>query len=292
MNLSERALVFECKGEALVGVLAEPAVSSDIGVLIIVGGWQYRLGSHRQFLLLARHLAARGVPVLRFDYRGMGDSSGDVRTFEEIDDDIAAALDAFVSACPAVRKVVLWGLCDGASASLLYWNNTADPRIAGMVLLNPWVLSDEALVQSQIRHHYRQRVLQREFWAKLARGRVDVTGTLRTFTRALTGGIRSLRAGRTDGLAYQDRMAAALGAFPGPVLLILSGRDPAAKGFLDYCGTHALWRGLISRSTIERHSVPESDHTFSSVAWRQDVEAVTFRWLDRFLLRSTVRPFL
>jgi alpha/beta superfamily hydrolase len=48
-------------------------------VLVIVGGPQYRAGSHRQFTLLARSLAEQGFAVLRFDYRGMGDSTGAMR---------------------------------------------------------------------------------------------------------------------------------------------------------------------------------------------------------------------
>ena len=35
---------------------------------------------------------------MRFDYRGMGDSSGEMRTFSDIDPDIASAVDVPVSA--------------------------------------------------------------------------------------------------------------------------------------------------------------------------------------------------
>ena len=76
MNFSEHAIAFDCVEEQLLGVVSLPAQASDIGVLVIVGGPQYRVGSHRQFVLLARYLAASGYPVLRFDVRGMGDSSG------------------------------------------------------------------------------------------------------------------------------------------------------------------------------------------------------------------------
>ena len=68
----ESVLSFVCEGEPLVGILAEPdGTPAEVGVVIIVGGPQYRAGSHRQFTLLARHLAARGFAVLRFDYRSM-----------------------------------------------------------------------------------------------------------------------------------------------------------------------------------------------------------------------------
>ena len=76
MNFSEEAVVFPFAAEQLVGIVARPDTSSDCGVLVVVGGPQYRAGSHRQFLLLSRRLATEGYPTLRFDYRGMGDSGG------------------------------------------------------------------------------------------------------------------------------------------------------------------------------------------------------------------------
>ena len=84
---SEQALRIACAGDTLIGILAKPQRPAAVGVLIIVGGPQYRAGSHRQFTLLARHLADAGHAVLRFDYRGMGDSSGDARDFLGIDAD-------------------------------------------------------------------------------------------------------------------------------------------------------------------------------------------------------------
>jgi len=78
----ERASVFGCGGDRLVGILHAPAERArDIGVLVVVGGPQYRVGSHRQFVRMARDFAAAGYPVLRFDHRGIGDSDGAARSF-------------------------------------------------------------------------------------------------------------------------------------------------------------------------------------------------------------------
>lgn len=107
MNPGEHALTFDCAGAALQGVLACPARPAATGVLIVVGGPQYRAGSHRQFVLLARRLATAGYAVLRFDVRGMGDSEGEAGGFEALSDDIAAAADALQAACPSVRRIVL-----------------------------------------------------------------------------------------------------------------------------------------------------------------------------------------
>ena len=93
-KIEEIPKVFTCEGEELLGILHLPEeVKSEKAVLIVVGGPQYRIGSHRQFVHLARYLALQGVPVFRFDYRGMGDSGGDLGDFENINQDIASAID-------------------------------------------------------------------------------------------------------------------------------------------------------------------------------------------------------
>ncbi len=141
MSIVQRhALAFSCEGERLYGVLDLPARAHKRGVLVVVGGPQYRAGSHRQFTLLARTLADQGIAAMRFDYRGMGDSEGEPRSFESIDADLRAAIDTFFREAPGLEEVVLWGLCDAASAALLY--AATDARVAGLVLLNPWVRTE------------------------------------------------------------------------------------------------------------------------------------------------------
>ncbi len=283
MNYDEHALTLECEGDILVGVLAMPERARPIGVLIIVGGPQYRVGSHRQFLLLARALAGGGIPTLRFDYRGMGDSEGELRSFEEVGADIAAAIAAFQTHCPGVERIVLWGLCDGASAALLYWQATRDARVSGMVLLNPWVRSDAGIAKTHIKHYYGQRLLEKDFWIKLLGGNVNVAGSFRAFVGNL---MLAGATGRGNPIAtaidFQDRMAEGLHSFPGPVLLVLSGRDLTAKEFLEYAQSAPRWAGLLERADIVRHDLPEADHTFSSASWSREVETLTLDWLRSF----------
>jgi hypothetical protein len=54
MTVSEEPLLFRCENARLVGILHRPAEQRTRGVLLVVGGPQYRVGSHRQFVLLAR----------------------------------------------------------------------------------------------------------------------------------------------------------------------------------------------------------------------------------------------
>ena len=112
-----RSVVFTCRSETLVGILHEVPHKKARGVLIVVGGPQYRVGSHRQFVFLAQELARQGIPVFRFDYRGMGDSTGDLQGFEGIEADIRSAIDAFFASCSGLVEVTIWGLCDAATAA-------------------------------------------------------------------------------------------------------------------------------------------------------------------------------
>jgi exosortase A-associated hydrolase 1 len=274
----DEALVFGCAGAELVGIVARPDVPAACGVLIVVGGPQYRVGSHRQFALLARRLAGAGYAVMRFDYRGMGDSSGEQRDFVTVSEDIAAAAAALQTQCPEVKRVVLWGLCDAASAALIYCHERQDSRIAGLCLLNPWVRSDVSLAKTQVKHYYGQRLLQPEFWRKLLSGKVNVSGSVNELLGKLR--LTAAKQGRIGSVEpFQSRMALGLRDFSGPVLLVLSGQDYTAKEFLEYAGTDQAWAGLLAKPTVRRHDIPEADHTFSSARFREEVEVATLDWL-------------
>ena len=288
LRVTETALAFPCEGERLLGVVSarEGAPGTgDLGVVIVVGGPQVRAGSHRQFVQLARHLAAQGLPTLRFDVRGMGDSEGAQRPFDALTPDIAAAITALQSQQPQVRRVVLWGLCDGASAALLYLHERPDPRVQGLVLLNPWVRSEASLARTHVKHYYRQRLLQREFWLKLLSGRVAGTAV-----RGLLDNLRKARGGGGGGgggtgssaqaLAFQQRMAAAWQGFGGRILLVLSGNDYTAREFQEFVKADPAWAGAMTRPGLTVHEAAGADHTFSRIADRLALELVTADWLQ------------
>lgn len=283
---AERALTFSCAGETLVGICSGVRSDAKLGVLVIVGGPQYRVGCHRQFVLLARAIARFGIPAMRFDYRGMGDSDGETQSFEQTGADIAAAIEAFMRASPSLERVVLWGLCDGASASLLYWHATNDARVAGMALLNPWISSDENFAKAQIRQSF-HRVLQRSFWKDLFGGGIDLPGAVRKFASAVAAAAGKAEAGRVK--PFQERMAAGLETFKGPVLIVLSGRDLAAMEFAEQSRSDRRWRDIVARPNVEQHEIAKADHTFSDSACRVDAEALVTAWLARSFPGSALR---
>ena len=76
------------EGQLLSGILAEPiAADADLrlcAVLTNAGGVR-RIGNHRVWVDVARRWAARGVPTLRMDVVGVGDSDGEEGLYREHD---------------------------------------------------------------------------------------------------------------------------------------------------------------------------------------------------------------
>lgn len=282
MNFTREALVRSCAGDEMLGVLYRPTAATEIkqvGVVLLVGGPQVRTGSHRQLSRLAAALASQGYPALTTEVRGMGDSDGQARSFEALDDDIAQWVQALTQACPSLGGVVLWGLCDAASAALMYVHRRGDDVVVGLALANPWVRSEEGLARVHLKHHYRSRLADLAAWRRvLAPARLvqSVRDLLRTlwlgwFPRPGAG-----RAGEhfisTMARAWQRRQ---------PKLVILSGNDHTAREFEGLVASDPAWQGALSRPDVDLTRVPDADHTFSSAAWREAVEEQTLRWLAR-----------
>jgi exosortase A-associated hydrolase 1 len=273
MIFTETPLVFDCERESLVGILTEPSQGAgDAGVIVVVGGPQYRAGSHRHFVLLSRDLAAAGIPCLRFDYRGMGDSEGETRNFSALNSDIRAAVDTLLARSAGIKHIVLWGLCDGATAAAFY--AAEDTRISGLVLLNPWVHTEQAEAKVYLKRYYLQRLASASFWRKVRHGEFNIVQGLAGLGQMLRKVLRrpdeSASGSSESDLALPDRLYRSLNHRPVQALTILSGKDFVANEFEDLVQKEKKWQQLIK--TVDVIKLPDADHTFSEPVFDDAIE--------------------
>lgn len=264
----------------MLGVLTSPGKGlhrSVTAMVIVNGGAQYRVGAHRLFVQLARHLASKGHAVLRFDLPGQGDSPGESVGFEDTAPHIGAAVDALHLHLPHVQNTALFGLCDGASASLLYLHAQPDPRISHLLLLNPWVRSEASLAKAQIQHYYRQRLLMPDFWKKLLKGGVG-WAALRELAQKATLARQTPHDRLEPG--FQDRMGMAVRAFKGELLVLLSESDQTAQEFQAHAERATHWRLWDQHPGLMVQTLPGADHTCSPLAAKTAVIQATYQVLS------------
>ncbi|MCF7982724.1 MAG: hydrolase 1, exosortase A system-associated [Pseudomonadales bacterium] len=277
----EQPVIFKSGLNSLVGIYHHHNVSCSTGVLIVVGGPQYRVGSHRQFVIMARRLSQQGIPVFRFDYKGMGDSEGSVSSFEGIQDDIKSAIDTFFLLSGGMKRVVIWGLCDGASAACLYGHK--DKRVGGLILVNPWVTMGSSKAKTYIKYYYFRQLLEMDFWRRLLSGDVNIKKSLKEFANtikiSLTPAKQAKRGEVSKERGLQERMLMGIKAFNGDVLTVVSGQDLTAAEFNDLLNTNAQWRSVFEQKNLSRVDFPSADHTFSQRSWLNDMSDVTAQWV-------------
>jgi exosortase A-associated hydrolase 1 len=210
-----RVITFSCEGDTLIGSLDE--ASATVGLLIVSGGNEIRAGAHRGMAMLAQAVAAAGFPVFRFDRRGVGDSSGENRSFRSSRPDIAAAAAAF-RAEAGVSRVVGFGNCDAASALALFGRAAG---IEALVLANPWVVEPAADLPppAAVRARYAAKLRDPAEWRRLVTGGVSPGKLARGLARAAKP-----QAAEADALT-------AIGGWHGAATMVLAKGDATAIAY-------------------------------------------------------------
>ena len=173
VNLLEEAEYFDVPGAQLYTVLHQ--VADPLGRVLLVGPFaSERHNSYNPWARWARYLAARRFEVLRYDYRGIGESTGvfEEMSFEEWQEDVLLLADKLNQRSPE-RPLLLHGLEIGAvlaakafesgiGDALLLWSPPANANVALRSTLIRWVGLSQLLRYSEERRTAADNIRQLE----------------------------------------------------------------------------------------------------------------------------------
>ncbi|QNA84093.1 hydrolase 1, exosortase A system-associated [Sphingomonas sp. So64.6b] len=260
-----RIISFPCAGETLAGTIDE--ATGTTGLLIVSGGNEIRIGAHRGMASLAAGLARAGIPVFRYDRRGIGDSTGENGGFAASADDIKAAAAAFRAAAPHLTRLAAFGNCDAATSLALFHR---DADIETLILANPWVIEDSAdddlPPAAAIRARYIERLRDPATWLRLIRGGVDLRKLFKGLAKA-----SKKENQQPDNLAA--RIRAALSGHTDSVTFVLARQDATAIAFADAC-RQSGW-------APQAHIIDTASHSFARAGDAAELEAVISAQLTR-----------
>ncbi|MGH2878671.1 MAG: hypothetical protein ACRDK4_03570 [Solirubrobacteraceae bacterium] len=133
----ESALYLEAGAETVFALYTAPASSpASVGVVLAHSGAN-NFSAHRNgvWTSISRRLAREGIPSLRFDFAGTGESSGEfvLGPGGQPVIDAVAAMDALRAA--GCRRLLVVGSCFGAIPSIVAAASRAD--VAALILLSP-----------------------------------------------------------------------------------------------------------------------------------------------------------
>ena len=128
------------ENKGLIGTICRPSTPvsgpTGLGMVLFNAGVIHRIGPHRLNVRLARRLAEQGIPSIRFDLAGLGDSarpSGNHSFEAQAVSDLRSAMDALGSNAQTQRFALL-GLCSGAVHG--YATSFADDRVVGLLIFD------------------------------------------------------------------------------------------------------------------------------------------------------------
>ena len=289
-RIREQVISLELGPGRLVGVLAEPVGSrvEPLCAVFLNAGAVRRIGPNRAWVQASRRWAARGVPSVRIDLEGLGDSDGEDRGYvdnasfytEHLVDQTLAVLGALQQrGLPG--RFILTGLCSGA-----YWAYHAavrDERVLAALMIDLYAFEWDGSL-----------VARREARRTLALARSGGIGWLRSgavtpervwrVTRSSVGSLRGRggeRRGAAGGTTYD----------PDPVPALDRLRDAGAQALLLLSRGAPLYDDFVRTGCIDQlrrwpnlvlESIPSRDHTFRAIWLQQQVHAS----LDRALRRA------
>jgi pimeloyl-ACP methyl ester carboxylesterase len=278
--VTETALRFGRESH-LVGVLSRPSGAANTArtaAILLNAGLINHVGPHRLHVRMARHLAEHGIPCLRFDFSGIGESATTSRagTAPQVSD-VRDAIDRLVADSVAV-EFVLYGICAGAVYA--YQTALVDDRVAGVVLCDGYL--------------YRSWKTRPLYYFRKIRSMASLSAYVRGMFRSLLGNKSSsdpesaaldITTGSIPPETYAEGLAS-IERRGGWVAQVISGSYPDLYNYANQFGER--FRSYRFGNRITADYLFEVDHTFITRAAQNRVaELVTEKIRSR---ESDLKP--
>jgi len=304
------------KGLKLFGILETPdsPSASDLAVVLLSPGVKMRVGPQGLYRNMAAEFLQLGLPVLRFDCYGLGDSEGtlseellrDVYNHIEVGrfiDDTIDAMD-WMQREHGIRRFILSGLCGGAITGLLA--GEGDRRVVGLLGIGlTAVLASRAADASRymtagqlkdVRQMYVRRLLSPQAWYRLLTFKADyhLIGRLikQTFQRKSAPPQPAAAATPPPPPADDNANPRFPPAFfamlssKRPILLIFGGSDRLQWEFEEKFVARHRDRLASAPKVWDVHIVPNANHVLSTREWQREMLDVARGWLERHFAPS------
>jgi uncharacterized protein len=295
-------------GHTLFGTLHSPArPREDLPVIVLLSpGVKMRVGPGRLYVPLTDSLVEMGYRVFRFDFYGLGDSSGelqetmlaDVYNNIEVGRYVADSRSAiqWLRQNTGAKKFILGGLCGGAITALL--TAEREPDVEGLLSLGMTVtLASNAatpakyLTRQQLdsrRQGYYRRLLQPKSWLRLLTFQSEYGVIWRSMKRLVIKEKPVAAAAPIAATAEQRGNANPL--FPpaffaflkrgGRALMLFSEKDRLQSEYEEKFAAPFAEQLKPYLPQLQQHIVAEANHVLSFTPWQKEMVGVSREWLQ------------
>jgi len=296
------------EGNTLFGTLHSPAQArADLPVIVLLSpGVKMRVGPGRLYVPLTDTLVDMGYRVFRFDFFGLGDSSGelqetmlaDVYNNIEVGRYVADSRSAlqWLRQNVGAKKFVLGGLCGGAITALL--TAEREPDVEGLLSLGMTVtLASNAatpakfLTRATLDHRrkgYYRRLLSPISWWRLLTGQSEYGVIWRSMKRLFVKEQQAPKAAAPAATIEQRGNANPL--FPpaffaflkrgGKALMLFSEKDRLQSEYEEKFATPFAEQLQPYLPQLHKHVVAEANHVLSFTPWQKEMVSVSRNWLQ------------
>lgn len=262
----------------LVGILSQSSpdqpTAEDKFVILLNSGTLHRVGPCRLYVKLAQHLANIGIPSLRFDFSGIGDSnprSDDLAFHEYSIAEVSSAID-YLSNGAHPTKIILLGICSGADTA---WHSAInDPRVSAVVLLDGFAHRNMNFYW----HHYKQRIFNTTAWKNFLKSPVNAIAFL-------TGNPVTDFAADTDEVVFdrdwpdQDKYSAGLEQLKNQGTSLYYIFTGGVQDYLNHPEQFsATYKSMQDYDRLSVDHYPEADHMISDIGTQHELIGKIGAW--------------